>query len=323
MHQQSHEEAELRIAIPEVSERTDGVILGERTMEETQHKDLAAIAATDLDGITINRTKSKLDPFIEIRKERLVDQLTGAPSRSFGVWVPDPDRPKGWRDMGTVSEQYLLMTNQEVRQLDLEIARDSGLAFKETRIFWDGARFAHIIDFTDLTDEVTDGETVGLSLITRTSYDRSWKFEAALMGKRFACDNGLLSGEFFARIAFKHTHGSSVQETWQDIVRQGLSVIAHSGENLSAFVRGLRLLQGQAMNDSHLREIWKRMPGIGDSIMGKVMSRYVCHEEPTLYGFLNAGTHVFWHNKALKRADFTHNDVFVSTLLRYALAFQN
>jgi hypothetical protein len=52
--------------------------------------------------------------------------------------------------------------------------------------------------------------------------------------------------------------------------------------------------------------------------MGKVMSRYVAHEEPTLYGLLNAGTNVFWRNRRMTSADFAGNDAFVSGLMRYA-----
>ena len=303
-------------------EVTEAIVLDEKE-GAIVHRDIASIAATELDGITINRTRSKLDPFIDIRKERLVDRLSGAPSKSFGIWVPDPEADQGWKSMGTVSENYLLLTNKEVRQLALEIAEQSGLDYKESRIFWDGARFAHIIDFSGLEEEVTSQEAVGLSLITRTSYDKSWKYEAALMGKRFACDNGVLSGEFFARISFKHLQGGSEEEGWQDIVRQGLSVIEHSGENLQRFVQGLRLLKKQRMTDEQIRKVWKLYPKFGDALMGKIMSRYVAHEENTLYGLLNAGTNVFWHNQKLRASDFANNEVFASGLLKYAFEHLN
>lgn len=316
-----HRDLQLKsVEAPTNGGAADVVVIDERE-GPLSHTDIASISATELDGITINRTKSKISPFIEIRKERLVDRLTGAPSRSFAVWVPDPEAPEGWKDMGTVSENYLLLTNKEVRQLGLEIAERSGLAHTETRMFWDGARFAHIIDFTDTKTEVSAGDGVGLSLITRTSYDSSWKFEAALMGKRFACDNGVLSGEFFARVSFKHLQDASDAEKWKDIVRQGLSVIDHSGENLERFVDGLRRLKSQKMTDEHMRNIWLRVPKLGDSILGKIMGRYVEAEEPTLYGFLNAGTNVFWHNKTMKSADFVNGDTFGTAVLAYA--FEN
>ena len=302
-------------------EIVDAVVLDQKE-GAVEHKDISSIEATELDGITINRTKSKLDPFIDIRKERLVDRLSGAPSKSFGIWVPDPEADQGWKSMGTVSENYLLLTNKEVRQLALEIAEQSGLDYKESRIFWDGARFAHIVDFKGLQEEVGT-EAVGLSLITRTSYDKSWKYEAALMGKRFLCDNGVLSGEFFARISFKHLQGGNEEDNWQDIVRQGLSVIEHSGENLQRFVQGLRLLKKQRMTDEQLRRMWKLFPKLGHSTMGRILDRYVAHEEGTLYGLLNAGSNVFWHNKKMRASDFNNNDQFVSGLLKYAFEHLN
>ena len=105
-----------------------------------------------------------------------------------------------------MSRNYLLLSNEEVRELAVEIAMQSGLPFKESRIFWDGARFCHIVDFLgdDASEAVEPGDDVGLSLITRSSYDKSWRYETALMGRRFVCDNGAISGEFFARVSFKH-----------------------------------------------------------------------------------------------------------------------
>lgn len=297
---------------------TNGIRLAEAT-GTVEHQDLGAIAPTELDGITINRTKTKVDPFVEIRKERLVDKLSGAPSRSFGIWVPDPNKEGGWRDMGTVSENYLLLTNAEVRDVALEIASESGHPFRETRVFWDGARFAHIIDFTAITEEVEAGDAVGLSLITRTSYDRSWRYEAALMGKRFLCDNGALSGEFFARVSFKHVVSAEPSTTpWEEIVKQGLGIIGQAGGNLYLFVEALRKLRMAPMTDTHLRALWQALPGLGNSIKGKIISRYVKNEEPTLYGLFNAGTNVLWNNKKLTAADFGNNDTFSTTFINYA-----
>lgn len=286
----------------------------DESSRDTEHKDLGDIDPNSLDGITINRTKNNVDPFVEIRKERLVDKLTGASSKSFGIWVPDPDSKEGWRDMGVVSENYLLLTNKEVRGLALDIATESMFEFEESRIFWDGARFAHVIDFTDTREEIVDGDEVGLSLITRTSYDRSWKFEAALMGKRFLCDNGMLSGEFFARVSFKHTGD---QHQWKELVRQGLGIITQADTTMKRFVEGLRLLQSQQMTDDLLRKVWFHQFSLGDTLTGKIMNRYLSAEEPTLYGLLNAGTYVFWHNQKMTGADFRNNDGFVTGLLEY------
>jgi len=195
--------------------------------------------------------------------------------------------------------------------------------FRETRIFWDGRKFLHVIDFVGETQEVVDGEAIGLSLVTRSSYDKSWRFEMALMGKRFLCDNGVISGEFFARVGFRHTKTFDHSEDWQLAVHLAMAVIADVPENLTRFVNGLRVLKSVSMNDRHLRNIWNLFPDLGDGVKGQIMSRYVEAEESTLFGFFNAGTNVFWHRDKMTAADFNNNDVFSTKMLHYAFDHLN
>jgi hypothetical protein len=293
---------------------TDAVVLDERE-GPVMHRDLGQIEVTELDGITINRTKHKVSPFVPIVKTPNYAENSGNLT-GYSVEIEDPESKTGFRHLGNVSAGYLLLTNEEVRSLAVEIAVQSSLAFRESRIFWDGARFCHVVDFLE-TEAVEEGDEVGLSLITRSSYDRSWRYECALMGKRFACDNGALSGEFFARVSFKHLKADDAEQ-WQGIVREGLSVIDHAPEHLDRFVRGLRLLKRAGMTDERLREVWRLFPTIGDGVKGQIVSRYVEHEEPTLYGLLNAGTNVFWHRRQMTAADFQNNDAFTTGLLDYA-----
>ena len=163
-----------------------------------------------------------------------------------------------------------------------------------------------------------DGDEAGLSLITRSSYDKSWRFEMALMGKRFLCDNGVISGEFFARVGFRHRENADQSSDWKNAVHEAMSVIQEAPSNLARFVEGLCILKSVAMTDRHLRNIWNLYPGIGDAIKGQIMSRYVTSEEPTLFGFFNAGTNVFWHRDKLTAADFNNTDVFSTQMQRYA-----
>lgn len=306
---------------------TTGAVVLDGSTNEVSHRDLGDIAVTEIDGITINRTKHKTSPFVPIIKTPTYSENSGTLS-GFSVEVEDEDSKTGYRHLGNVSKSYLLLSNEEVRELAVEIAMQSGLPFKESRIFWDGARFAHVVDFLE-TEAVEDGDEVGLSLITRSSYDRTWKYDCALMGKRFLCDNGALSGEFFARVSFKHLtppkdgdNGEGdegpKEEAWKEIVRQGMSVIDRAPENLHRFTQGLRLLKGAAMTDANLREVWRTFPTVGDAIKGQIMSRYVAHEEPTLYGLFNAGTNVFWHRAKMTSADYANNEAFTTGLLSYA-----
>lgn len=218
------------------------------------HRDLGAIAPTDYldDGVAvINRTKNKTSPFVPIIKTPTFSENSGTHT-GYAVEIEDATAPTGYASLGHVSKGYLLLPNADVRALARRVAERSGLAHTESRIFWDGARFAHIIDFHDVTEEVTEGDPIGLSLVTRTSYNKSWAFECALMGRRFVCDNGMLSGEFFARVRFKHTEKS---ERWEDLVEDGLSVIQGAGDGLARFVAGCRRLRRLAVDDSLLRAV--------------------------------------------------------------------
>jgi len=274
------------------------------------------------DNIIVNRSKSGISPFVPIIKTPTYSENSNTLS-GYSVEIEDPDTSTGFRSVGTVSPNYLLMTNTEVRSLALEIALRSGMTFKETRIFWDGRKFMHIIDFDDESIEVSAGDAIGLSLVTKSSYDKSWRFEMALMGKRFVCDNGMISGEFFARVGFRHQKSFDPGYDWHLAVKDAMSIIQAAPDDLARFVSGLRLLKGEAMTDEHIRSIWRLFPSIGSGIKGQIMERYVEREEPTLFGFLNAGTNVFWHREKMTASDFSNNDVFSTQMLRYAFDHLN
>lgn len=284
------------------------------------HRDLSQIEVSDLDGITINRTKSGISPFVSIVKTPTYSKHSGTHT-GFAVEIEDPGSDTGYRHVGNVSNKYLLLSNEEVRELALEIALESGLNFRESRIFWDGARFAHVIDFLE-REEIVEGDEVGLSLITRSSYDKSWRYECALMGKRFVCDNGAISGEFFARVSFKHLASANEEgtkeEAWKEIVRQGMSVIDRAPQDLYRFVEAMRRMKAARMTDTMLRRVWQALPSMGDLNRGQILSRYVDQEEPTLFGLFQAGTWVFSHREKMTAADFANNDVFTTNLLQLA-----
>ena len=97
-----------------------------------------------------------------------------------------------------------------------------------------------------------------------------------------------------------------------------MSVIDHAPDDLSRYVAALRQLKAARMTDSRLREVWRAMPTVGDSVKGQILSRYVDAEEPTLYGLFQAATWLFTHREKLTAADFANNDAATTALLRYA-----
>ena len=293
-----------------------------------EHRDLAQIAANQLidDLPVINRTRSMLSPFAEIVRTPTFSENSGQRT-GYALEIEDDSSPHGYRHVGNVSDRYLLMTNAEVYDLAQEVAEGSGLPWSPGRAFWDGGKFAVVLDFGDeVSQDVSAGgdgsDRVGLSLVFRTSYDTSWRFEAALMGRRFLCDNGLLSGQFFGRVSFKHTTGSA-SDDWQDVVRQGLRLVHRAPHDLAVFTRALRRLREAQTSDKRLREVLGLFPQFGDSLVGKVMRRYAESEEPTLFGLMQAGTNVLWHDPKQSAASWGHNDALVTGLVEYANARLN
>ena len=67
-----------------------------------------------------------------------------------------------------------------------------------------------------------------------------------------------------------------------------------------------------------MREVIGLYPQFGDALVGKIMRRYSDHEEPNLFGLMQAGTNVLWHDPKQSASSFAHNDAFVSGLVRYA-----
>lgn len=294
----------------------------------TQHRDLGSIAANQTIGglPVINRTKNLLSPFAEIVKTPNLTENSGQLA-GYSIEIEDDTAPHGFRHLGNVSDRYLLLTNREVTDLAYEVAQSSGLPWTPGRAFWDGGRYAVVVDFgEEVSQDVStagDGsDRVGLSLVFRTSYDTSWRFEAALMGRRFVCDNGLLSGEFFGRVSFKHTTGSAAED-WRGVVREGLRLVHRAPHDLAVFVRALRRLREAQTSDKRLREVLALFPQFGDALVGRIMRRYAEAEEPTLFGLMQAGTNVLWHDPKQTAASWSHNDALVTGLVEYAGARLN
>lgn len=296
---------------------------------QIHHKDIGQIAANQvIDGLpVINRTKNLISPFADIVKTPSYSENSGTLT-GYSIEIEDESAQSGYRHLGNVSDRYLLLTNSEVRELGFEIARASGMPFSEGRAFFDGGKFAYVIDFgeevaqnTSISSGSGTGpevyDPVGLSLVLRTSYDQSWKFEAALMGRRFVCDNGLLSGEFFGRVSFRHQKGNKT-DNWRDLVRGALSVVNGAQQDLTMFCSGLRKLRRAQTSDRRMREVIGLYPQFGDALVGKIMRRYSDHEEANLFGLMQAGTNVLWHDPKQSASSWAHNDAFVTGLIEYA-----
>ena len=70
-----------------------------------------------------------------------------------------------------------------------------------------GARVVCTYIFPEHKVEVRPGDFIALKICVLNSYDGSWKFTSILGALRYACNNGLVIGDYFSSFYGKHTKG--------------------------------------------------------------------------------------------------------------------
>lgn len=289
------------------------------TIGTVSHSDIRSLEGDKL----INRTKNDISPFVEIRKTPSFTQ--GGNLTNYGIEYVDDDK---WKLAGSVSPNYLLVENREIDRLAQDILDMSGMDYELNRMFWDGGRFAAIYDLLDGPREaVHDGvreRDIGLSLVVRNSYNGTWKAEASLMTLDFFCMNGMLSGKFFSSVSFKHTQNNN---EWAELVKQGMGVLDTSQTDLQKFATTLQVLGDKVATSDHMTRLFGKkgvLRGLGPQMTGKVINRFYEGESRSLYGILDAGTQVMWHQKqSFSAASFKNNRDFVDAMSAYAGIIQN
>lgn len=281
------------------------------------------------------KIKGSIGPYAEINKVPATTPngvLTG-----YAIQIEDPDAVGGWSLAAPhVSENYLLVPNQEVRQIAHEIVDESPWNFEEDTVAFDGKNFTLTLIAQDPEVQMAIDDFRGqgghhfapnpddfmtFGLMFRNSYDAKQAFDFVLFIQRLLCSNGMVSTKHLARYRFTH-HRSN--DGWGNDVREATRVIQSGPDNLKKFLRGAATLASTQADQAFLNT-FRRSAGrkLGVTQWGEIMDRWVQHEEPTAYGVLNASTNVLWHGKHLTTSDLKANDAVVSGLLDYALEHQN
>lgn len=259
---------------------------------------------------------SPVDPYGPIEKRPLFapDRMR---SKAFSVRLHDHDYPQGWREVGIVSEDYLLVPNSQVRDLALDIIEAAGGEWTTTREFFDAKRYAFALSLqNEHLVNVQVGDALGLGLLFENSYDGSRRLSASLFVNRLVCSNGMMAPSVFKRVSFKHTDAA---RDWEQAIATSLQMIETAGPALGRFAQAMQVLSNLYLTTSELSVVRSRMlPDLGVTHWGKVVDRWLLHEERTAWGLLNAATQVLWHNPKPTLSDLGHNEYVVKGMLAYA-----
>lgn len=258
-----------------------------------------------------------VDPYAPIEKRSLF-AADAMRSRAFTVRLEDAAQTSGWREVGVVSADYLLVPNREVVSMAADVVSASGLPFQEERVHFDGKRFAYALAAKahPLVD-VAVGDHVGLGLLFENSYDGSKKLSASLFAYRLACANGMLVPSLFRRVTFKHSRSN---EGWGEDVQRALAMLASAPAGLERFATAGRALSTMRVTASRLREVRERVvPRLPVTVWGRVVDRFLLHEDLDGWGLMNAATNVLWHDEKATAATLSWNEYVSTGLVEYAL----
>ena len=256
-----------------------------------------------------------LDPYADIEKVPLQTK-DGMKSRGYTVRLEDAREAAGWREVGVVSEDYLLIPNRDVRDLASEIAMRAGGIWSLSKEFFDGRRYVYALVLRDrCLEDVAVGDPVGLGLMFENSYDGSRRLSASIFVNRLVCTNGMIAPKLFRRVRFKHDHSGA---NWEDETSKALEMLRHAPLGLKDFVRAAKALTSLNMTTDELARIREHvLAKVPVTLWGKIVDQLLLHEDLTGWGLMNAATAVLWHAEKATASDFAHNETITSALLSY------
>ena len=252
-----------------------------------------------------------------IRKVPL--EYNGTKSNAWSVQREDLDDNTGWKEVGVVSNNYLLINNIDVEKLALDVAASSHYTWEKDKVFWNGRQFMYSMIAKDYKEEVSVGDDISLGMMFWNSYDGSTALQFRLFLQRLVCLNGMVSNDVFSSYKFKHDSSS---EGYEEDIIEASKIINSSNDNVRYFINALRYLENKEVNMEELEHIRERyVPDLPVSLFGNIIDKLLNYRpmgKPTAYDLLNSSTNVLWHKKKSTKADFDHNAYIVDNLIKYS-----
>ena len=255
--------------------------------------------------------KEQKNPYTEVRKVPLF--YGGLQSNAFSVQTMQEEK---WKDVGNVSNNYLLVPNEEVKDMADDVITDTGLDWEPLKRFWDGKRYMDSYICKSETQAVKPGDDVGLGISFWNSYDGSTALSFRLFMVRLLCTNGMLSKHFFHTYRFKHDKSN---ENYYEEITNISDIIRNSGDKVENMTKNLTRLDEMGFGTATMRELrLDKLSELPVTLWGKIVDRYLAkYEGGSCWDFLNAGTDVLWHEKKPTMATFNHNTYLVDGMMSY------
>tara|TARA_R110000824_G_scaffold213650_2_gene399872 strand:- start:2256 stop:3053 length:798 start_codon:yes stop_codon:yes gene_type:complete len=265
-----------------------------------------------------------MNPYAEIRKVPLDYQ--GIQSNAYSVQRFDQnkgdDKFLSWKEVGTVSNNYLLVDNTRVRNMAEEIVSNSNLNMEEEKTFFDGRRYAiSYIAKDNSIGEVAAGDDVAIGFQMWNSYDGSTSLGFKMMIYRLVCTNGMMSHNVLNKYRFRHSPDS---ENWEKELEKVSGLLQAGGEGkhdgVNNMISNFKRLNEAQVNVDELSDIrFNHLSEIPTGTWGSVIDRFL-HKGNTGWDLLNSATDELWHKEKATVASYNQNATIVDGLCNWVAA---
>ena len=256
-----------------------------------------------------------MNPYAEIRKVPL--DYNGVSSSAWSVQMDKPD--KGWDEVGVVSNKYMLLSNQEVKDAADRVAQECNVNFKEDKTFFNNRVYMHSLVSDHVVGDIEKGDDVALGMQFWNSYDGSKAFGFSLMLYRLLCTNGMMSKQAFGTFRFKH---SPDNEKWEEDISKVINNInnvergAYTG--IESILERFKALNETTVNTDMLGTIrHKHLQDIPVGLWGGIVDRFTNtehYQKHTGWNLLNSATDILWHKEKPTVASYDQNAQIVDGL---------
>ena len=261
-----------------------------------------------------------MNPYQEIRKVPL--DYSGIKSSAYAVQRLDEE--KGWKEAGIVGANYMLLPNEDVKEIADDIVDSAAIDFEVDKEFFNGKNYMLSYKAKSNLDHVFTPEIGDLNLGIQfwNSYDGSRSFGFSLMLYRLVCLNGMMSKQHLQNHRFRHAPGS---EDWNKQLEAMVHNInlSQDGENkgLEQMIEGIATLNDYMVTTKQLGQIrHNHLKEIPTSLWGEIVDRFTdpvgnYYKEQSGWGLLNSATDILWHKEKPTLASYNHNAIITDGLI--------
>ena len=233
-----------------------------------------------------------MNPYQEIRKVPL--DYSGIKSSAYAVQRYDED--KGWKEAGVVGQNYMLLPNQEVKDIAEDLLSSSAVNFELDKL--------------------------NLGIQFWNSYDGSRSFGFSLMLYRLICTNGMMSKQYLQNYRFRHNPGS---EDWNKQLESMVHMINFTqdgdNDNVNTMIKGIRELNDYRVTSKNLGNIRHNfLKDIPTGVWGEITDKFLdpngkYYSDTNGWGLLNSATDILWHKKKPTIASYNQNATITDGLI--------